>query len=198
MFVPRDDIAVLRALLDETVVVGAMARALASAEARHVAEDLGVVCREPVHRGDNLGRARGSISLKRNRRQGRVLAGPEAGGCRGTGDDSRVCLRRLRRGWRRGLVSSAAQNSAPTPTTATRMAPPIHGLNPLDALAVFASGRRRGSIPVFLLPITAHCIVFAGRAGWDYSRAFRDSRVPGVGRGVRHLGHDVSRDSRRS
>ncbi len=163
VFVPLDHVAVLGALLHEAVVVAAVARALASAEAGHVAQDLGVLGGELVRRGHDFRRARRSISLKWNRRQGRVLARPEAGGCRGTGDGPRVGLRRLRRGWRSGLVSSAAQDeSQPTPTTATRMAPPIHGLNPLDALAVLSPPcplAREHSVIVSSCPYVA----YAGR-----------------------------------
>ena len=54
VLVPRQDVAVFSALLDEAVVVGAVARALAAAETRNVAEDLGMVRREPVGRGNHL------------------------------------------------------------------------------------------------------------------------------------------------
>jgi hypothetical protein len=41
-------------------------------------------------------------------------------------------------------------------------------LNPFDALDGFATGA--AALRSFFLPIAAHCIVFAGWAGWGYSR----------------------------
>ena len=57
--IPIDDVAVLIALGDEAVVVGAVARPLATAEAGHVAQDLGMLGRELIRsRNDFVGTRR--------------------------------------------------------------------------------------------------------------------------------------------
>ena len=103
-----------------------------------------------------------------------------------------------RRARRRGLVSSAAQDECADPDDGDDDRAGNPRVESFGRL-----GRHRPPAPVhswsFFLPIAAHCIVFAGRRRLGLqSETVRDSRVSGVGRGVRHLGHDVPRDSRRS
>ena len=82
-----------------------------------------MVCGEPVGRGDHFRRARRRVALEWNRRQRGVLARSEfaLAACGVELDVAASSVLLLR-------------TSAPTPTTATTIAPAIHGLNPLAAL----------------------------------------------------------------
>jgi hypothetical protein len=95
-------------------VVGAVAGALASAEARHVAEDLGVVGGEAVRGRDHLRRPRRRVALEWDRRQRRVFARSQFGGRRGARHRGRISVGRLSRR-RRGLVIPAGKEERAHP-----------------------------------------------------------------------------------